>query len=1106
MTGRLARAGIGTALALVCTIAAIACFTLLPGCLGAGDDFAIPLGSVDAGDAGDSRPPDGMPSEGGMLDGTTRDGGGDGAVSDAAPTLQDGPPATTGGSAQFNSAPLDVGTVDCGSAKTQTFQIKNTGTGRLGVAAMTVGSGFQVSPSSLSVNPGGTGTLSITATIMSSKAAGSTVVGSLNLFTTDPSNANVAIHLSATASGATLAFGQGGNNPSLGFGTWPVGTPAPSQTITVQNVGNASATISIGSPGNPQFSLSGVPDGGTSFTLTANETRTVTASFTPTGAGAATTTVDVTPSGVICGTSSQSIKQTITLTGAGTVGSIGGYPNKLDFEGSCNGHPPPAKTITLTNTGGAVVNVTSAQFDNPGAGFTVSPGSGTIPGDAGLTFTVNAPSFPGAQNSGLDAGSMPQPITAALKITATGDPATTAPITIPATVNPVGASLNFDVSTVQFNSVSLQGSLASAFNVVNNGNSGSTSAGGVAKVTLALVATGAPDGGAADAQAVAGAPSPFTFDMGQTTTQFTIAAPAQGAQSQQGEDLTFKPVAIGGSYAQILMSVDPSTVLCAPLPPPLPLQGIGSGLSFDSPGLTFYAPCDGKTNPSAPALSLTNTTDASVLWAIGNNDFSGPAKSIYYVASVTSPDGGVDNAPPGLQRTLGPSEVATIDIASTGSMPSARMADGGVTLNEAGMPWNAPHPADLSAQLSIAAQFLPSGANAGPAVIPLDEIPLGDQLSVAIGGVAITSLPSFGPVPVGTKTPPTQTFFVSNNANVAAGAVPPYPGASIVVTSTNPAFSASTPPLLAPDASAPVTVTYTPTILDAGTSTLQVTQQDAGAPLCAPLPAPISVSGGGGLEGLPRIASTDFAGSSPTFDFQLVDCGTTGSKKTLVVSNTGDQPFNVTNATFAATSFYTYTINPAPTPASPVAVSPNTPVSFDVSPTVAARVADPTHSAATGDALTLTTDAYNDAPHVITLHVQAHGAVIVDTVPALRTTWNFGTVASGSVATITNEMQNSGNAPVTVSLAAVSPQVLPSVFGLASNPTTVNAATTTPIVGQFAPTSASGSWIGQGTLTVSGILCEPLPAQWGGIGASDSGTSADGGAGGAVINMSGMSN
>ncbi len=141
---------------------------------------------------------------------------------------------------------------------------------------------------------------------------------------------------------------------------------------------------------------------------------------------------------------------------------------------------------------------------------------------------------------------------------------------------------------------------------------------------------------------------------------------------------------------------------------------------------------------------------------------------------------------------------------------------------------------------------------------------------------------------------------------------------------------------------------------------------------------------------------------------------------------------------------------------------------------IPSAVANPNDRSPFSDTLTVTTNAASDSPHLVTLVMQARGAVIADT--PVAPTWAFGIVGGGSIGTFANTITNTGNAAVTVALTGLKQ---PSIFGLQNNPTTAPNGVTA-VVGQFAPPSANGQWSDQGTLVVTPVqaLCEPLPSGW----------------------------
>jgi hypothetical protein len=996
--------------------------------------------------------------------------------------------------AAFSPAPIVLGAIGCGTSATQSLVIRNNGTGVLGISATTTGSAFNsapvfsVTPGSLSIAHGKSGVLTITATIPPNASAAAALAGSLHLFTTDPNNANVAVPLSAASSGATVVVQQAtidgsGKVTAADFPATKMGTAAAPIDFWLANNGNAPETLTLSTPtAGTGFSVDQIPDGGATITLDQYQTWKGTVRFTP-STDNATANVNVSVvTGNVCASGTALTK--LEFLGHGTFGSVTNYPAGVVFPAApCGGDAPAPQTFPLINSGLVPVNLLGAPVVDPAdAGFVVTTSASTIPpGDAGITVTVTPPNFPPPQtgDGGTPAGSMPPDKTATLTLPSD---ATSQIGSIKLREKPLGASLKFDPSITagfgEFAPIPIASSSKppQSFGIVNNGSAGST-----AVVTLSVTATAAPDAGAGaslDASAVAGAPSPFTLDNGVLTENFTVTQ--GGAQPQP--TVTFTPVVAGGSWSQIAMSVDPTTtVLCAQLPRPLPLHGVGSGgglsitTSSGTSTLSFPALCDGHTLPPTQSFIVKNFGDKSMEWSLSS--ITGPGAAQYQVTSVALVLSGAAGAStplstqPGVVGVLNPGDSATVTVGVKQAMPSAAGA---------GAPWTAPTPAALAAQLTVTTN-VPGLSNS--AVIALSEIPVGDQLFVSLGQalVPISSL-DFGTVPAGTPSPPTRTFVVTNGANAGSADAK----FSLGVTPATPSVYSVTGSSLAAGRSVVETITFTPAGDASYPATLQLTRTDSTAPLCAPLPAPVALTGTG-TQGVPTVSAAPNG-----LSFGAVNCGTAAAPQSFTVTNKGHQAFNIKGLTLGKTTSSPFAVTTPP----PIPVAAGQTVTITVQPQmIPAQLAHPGDVFDTSlfsDTLTIQTNAYPPgAGTQIPLSMQAQGAIIVDTTPALNTTWDFGTVSAGSIGTITKSIQNIGNLPATVSLGAVSPQVSSSVFSLASSPTTApgtsvpGVAVTTPIVGQFtAPALVAGSWVVDETLSVTGALCgllpsqNPLPAQW----------------------------
>ncbi|HXX70447.1 MAG TPA: choice-of-anchor D domain-containing protein [Polyangiaceae bacterium] len=980
---------------------------LLDGCIGSGDDSVVPVPSTDAatdaaadhtaGDAGDASY---------AADATTADAG-DGST--APPT------------ASLSATSINFGAVACGSTSmAETLTITNTGGSTLSVSATEVGSAFSISGSTaLSIGSGMAGTITVTATIPGSASAGSTVTGSLSLFTNDPLHPNISLVLSATPTGATL---QGTSQYS--FASTEIGVASPAVGITLTNTGNAPATFAFGTPSDPSVTLSGLPSGGT--VVNAMSTLNGSAVYLPVAlspAGGTTATVAITATGPTCGESLTALQ----FTGQTATGNISGWPsnNTIDFgPAPCDGVAPAAQTITLINSGATAARITQVDTSAIG-GFTTNAAVGAqiAPGGGTLTLTFGAPPVPAptTSNPSVSLSTVTGTVTISTDASATGT-------LITLTEEPQGAVLAFSTPSTPGCTMAanfgdfttpvllLESSPPEFFCVVNTGNA-------PANVTLsatdneAASEAGAPDSGALAAFSLA-------------VQSFSIAAPtAPPTPSLLQDALTFTPLqAATATTGSLSMGVDSTTTLCQLLPAPLPLSGTasGGGPVVTPTSLTFPATCGGGA-PQSQSFVVENSGTANLTWALSS--MTGLGTGQYQVTA---------NPPPGV---LAPNAQAVVTVSATA----------------VGSP--APSLAALAAQITVTTD-VPLDV---PHVVSLSEVPIGDQLSLSAGTLA------FGQIPIGTSV--SHAFAVVNNANPGSS------DANVTFSLSGAGASAYSQPLqtggsFGAGSSAIETVIFDPATAMADPAIITFSTSD---PLCAPLPSPLVLSGTG-TAGAVSLSATTLTFGQPGDPRGLVSCGSTGTTQSLTISNVGNQSFDLTSVTLGKGSSSPYTLSgPATTLPTLGFTGSSATTTLTITPEAIPSIADPNDPSVFGDVLTIATDAAGDTPHAVSLVMQARGAVITNT--PLSTTWNFGSVGAGSIGTFTTPIQNTGNASATLSLQGLTQ---PSIFGLENNPTTVQAFAVTELVGQFTPPSSNGSWTDSGQLVLSApdSLCAPLPSQW----------------------------
>ena len=181
------------------------------------------------------------------------------------------------------------------------------------------------------------------------------------------------------------------------FGSQTIGVASAPQAFTLTNTGGTTVTISsVASSNTAEFPISSsscngsiAPGASCSFSVT----------FAPTAAGARASSVGI----VSTGTGSP---QTISLTGAGSSVATPGalvVPAAYAFADQVVGAAGAAKTLTLSNSGGTSVTISSVVSSNP-AEFAIgaSTCTGSVAPGGTCSFAVTfAPSATGARSGSI---------------------------------------------------------------------------------------------------------------------------------------------------------------------------------------------------------------------------------------------------------------------------------------------------------------------------------------------------------------------------------------------------------------------------------------------------------------------------------------------------------------------------------------------------------------------------------------------------------------------------------------------------------------------------------------------------------------------------------
>jgi hypothetical protein len=273
---------------------------------------------------------------------------------------------------------INFGAVLVGGTQNQSATLTNAGASSLTISqAVVTGTGFQMSGLTvpLTLNPGQSTQFMVSFAPQSSGAQSGSIV-----FTTGASASVSQLrmanfkhrsgkgHAGSTGSDTvSVSLSGSGTTPgqltaaptSVGFSNVQVGT-SQSQTVTLNNSGGSSVSISQASTTGSGFSLSGIS---VPLTLAAGQNTTFTVSFAPQAAG--------TVNGNIALTSNAS-NSTLNVPLSGTAltpAALTANPSSVAF-GSVQVGNSQQQTTTLTNTGGTSVTISQAVAS--GAGYSLS--------------------------------------------------------------------------------------------------------------------------------------------------------------------------------------------------------------------------------------------------------------------------------------------------------------------------------------------------------------------------------------------------------------------------------------------------------------------------------------------------------------------------------------------------------------------------------------------------------------------------------------------------------------------------------------------------------------------------------------------------------------
>lgn len=230
------------------------------------------------------------------------------------------------------------------SSAAQSVTLSNTGSGTLNISSIGASKDYSQT-NTCGSSLGANGTCSVSVTFKP------TVTGTDNGTLTISDNAGSGSQtVSLTGSGVASAPIASLSTTGLSFGSQVVNTSSTSQKVTLTNTGTASLSISsVAASGD--YSATTCPS-----SLGLNAVCTINVTFTPTATGTRTGTVTITDN-------ASPATQTVTLTGTGTTGTttpaVSLSPTSLSFGYQMIGATSSAKSVTLTNSGTATLNISS---------------------------------------------------------------------------------------------------------------------------------------------------------------------------------------------------------------------------------------------------------------------------------------------------------------------------------------------------------------------------------------------------------------------------------------------------------------------------------------------------------------------------------------------------------------------------------------------------------------------------------------------------------------------------------------------------------------------------------------------------------------------------
>ncbi len=780
-----------------------------------------------------------------------------------------------------------IAVVDSGYGSPQTISLSGTGTqGVLTLSPASLTFGVQLlntSSAAQTVTATNTGNATITINSISTLAnftqtnncGAALAVGascSINV-TFTPVNINLlsgtfSIYDNAASSPQTISVSGTGtqvnvNPSSLNFGTISVGTTSSAMLVTLSNVGSSSVSISnVTITGTNSTDFAQTNTCGSSVGPNASCAFSVT--FTPGAAGTRTATLSVYDSG---GASPQAVSLSGTGYSNGTGPAVTFNPTSLSFGNQNYKTKSAVMKVTLTNTGGATLDITSITPSSNYSDTTTC--LSTLAAGQSCTISVSfTPTVVGTDNGSVtvvdNASNSPQSVS--LTGTGVGAQAVLSPTTLT-----FGVQVDGTTSTAQTATLTNQGnasltitSITAPANFTQTNDCESSLAAGAScaiDVSFAPTGKGLLNGSVVVSDNSAGSPSQKVSVSGTGTQMYVTPS-----------SLNFGTINIGSSSSPQTVSVTNEGTTSVSITG-VSVTGTNSGdfVKTNNCGSTLGA---GAT--CTVIVTFTPAGSGNRTATLNINDAGGASPQTVALSGTGNPSG------TGPQITLNPTSLSfgsqnyktasksqTVTVTSTGTVAlgitgvTTSQSDFTVTSNDC--------PTSLypGSSCTFTVSFDPQsvGAISGTASVT-DNAPNSPQ-TVMLSGTGLGAFPSLTPATltfstqVVNTTSPSQTATLSNTGNASLTIN------SITIPSgfgqTNNCGSS-----LAAGANCTINVTFTPTNSGMSNGSLVVSDNGAGNPS-----QKVSLSGTG-----------TYAELSPTsLNFGTVPVGQSSTPQTVTLIN-----------------------------------------------------------------------------------------------------------------------------------------------------------------------------------------------------------------------------